>query len=54
MTKNEEQIKILKQRIADGKCPVCGVDIKTVTSKSVVDANVGDCLVCEHHFTIQK
>lgn len=50
MTKNEEQIKILKQRIKEGKCPVCDKSIDITQSKTVVDANIGECQVCLNHF----
>ena len=50
MNKIEEQINILKQRVLEGKCPVCDCKLDRDNSKEVTDARIGNCQICEKHF----
>lgn len=46
-TKKEELIKVLKERVEKGLCPIC--DKVPVDPRVVTDANLGEVFVCSSH-----
>jgi len=45
----ERDKQVVKERIKNGQCPICGEIMKSQPTTLVIDAYFGDVFVCSRH-----
>jgi hypothetical protein len=44
-----KDVAMIRERIKNGQCPICGEELKSQATTLVIDAKFGDLYVCSRH-----